>query len=664
MTEVAFEVPEIVLRNLADRTYEKRRIAAVELEVIVKSLCAAGEQENVTTIIDLLAKEYTQYPQSNFRKAALIGLTSITFGLAGEAARHLDQIIPPILNSFLDQDIQVRYYACEALYNIAKIVRGEIVVFFNQIFNVLCKITADSDTGVQNASHLLDGLIKDIVTETDQFCIEDFIPLLRERMNVLNPLVRRFLVGWIIVLDGVPDIDLLGFLPDFLDGLFNMLSDSNLEIRQQADSAVCEFLQEIKNSPNVDYGRMAETLVQMADSSDGFTRLTAITWIDEFVKLGGEQLAPYYADILSAVLPCIADKEEKIRVVARETNEEIRSVYADSSCAFDVGSVLTVAGRLLSSEWEATRIEVLHWMSTLFNRYYDEVIMFLSEIFESLLSVLSDPSDEVVLLALDVHTCIARDPLCFHNLVFYLINNFRVYSSLLEARGALIIRRLCILLTAERIYKEFAAILEKESDLNFASIMVQALNLILLTSSELADTRTLLRQSLVNPSGKDLFISLYSSWCHSPVSIVSLCLLAQAYQHASSVIHSLGEEEINVKFLVQLDKLILILETPIFAYLRFQLLEPAQYPWLLKSLYGLLMLLPQQSSAFKTLRNRLKSVPLQTHISQLNEGVGMCQDTENTHIGIDFRSKLLLFQQMQEQRRIKVKTQVKQRLKK
>lgn len=37
--------------------------------------------------------------------------------------------------------------------------------------------------------------------------------------------------------------------------------------------------------------------------------------IDEFVKLGGEQLAPYYADILSAVLPCIADKEEKIRVV-------------------------------------------------------------------------------------------------------------------------------------------------------------------------------------------------------------------------------------------------------------------------------------------------------------------------------------------------------------
>lgn len=55
----------------------------------------------------------------------------------------------------------------------------------------------------------------------------------------------------------------------------------------------------------------------------------------------------------------------------------------------------------------------------------------------------------------------------------------------------------------------------------------QALNLILLTSSELSELRCLLKQSLVNPSGKDLFVSLYASWCHSPMAIISLCLLAQ-----------------------------------------------------------------------------------------------------------------------------------------
>lgn len=48
----------------------------------------------------------------------------------------------------------------------------------------------------------------------------------------------------------------------------------------------------------------------------------------------------------------------------------------------------------------------------------------------------------------------------------------------------------------------------------------------------------------------------------------------QNYQHASMVIQSLVEEDINVKFLVQLDKLVNLLETPVFAYLRLQVFYP------------------------------------------------------------------------------------------
>lgn len=100
----------------------------------------------------------------------------------------LQQIVPPVLNSFSDQDSRVRYYACEALYNIAKVrlvwlillffsfilcteidmlaftgtqvVRGDFIIFFNQIFDALCKLSADSDANVQSAAHLLDRLVK------------------------------------------------------------------------------------------------------------------------------------------------------------------------------------------------------------------------------------------------------------------------------------------------------------------------------------------------------------------------------------------------------------------------------------------------------------------------------------------------------------------------
>nr|GMD26592.1 protein VAC14 homolog [Ipomoea batatas] len=638
-------VPAAVLRNISDKLYEKRKNAALELEGIVKQLVAAGDHDRINSVINLLIHEYAQSPQANHRKGGLIGLAAATVGLTTEASQHLEQIVPPVLDSFSDQDGRVRYYACEALYNIAKVVRGDFIVFFNQIFDALCKLSADSDASVQSAAHLLDRLVKDIVTESDQFSIEEFIPLLRERMNVLNPYVRQFLVGWITVLDSVPDIDMLGFLPDFLDGLFNMLSDSSHEIRQQADSALSEFLQEIKNSPVrifilkitelfgyggehsfygmwklANYGRMAEILVQRATAPDEFTRLTAVTWINEFVKLGGDQLVPYYADILGAILPCIADTEEKIRVV----------------------------------------------------------LVFLNDVFDTLLKALSDPSDEVVLLVLDVHACVAKDPQHFRQLVVFLVHNFRLDHSLLEKRGALIVRRLCVLLDAERVYRELSTILEGESDLDFASMMVQALNLILLTSSELSELRDLLKQSLVNIAGKDLFLSLYASWCHSPMAIMSLCFLAQTYQHASSVIQSLVEEDINVKFLVQLDKLVNLLETPTFAYLRLQLLEPGRYIWLLKALYGLLMLLPQQSAAFKILRTRLKTVPAYSfsgdQLSRTSSGnpyfqssysrggsqnsidVNFSEDSNDMHIGINFSSRLQLFEHVQYMHRMHSKS--------
>ena len=71
-----------------------------------------------------------------------------------------------------------------------------------------------------------------------------------------------------------------------------------------------------EEAQSVEYGKMAEILVQRAGSSEEFTRLTALTWIHEFVKLGGSQLVPYYAAILGALLPCISDGEEKIRAVS------------------------------------------------------------------------------------------------------------------------------------------------------------------------------------------------------------------------------------------------------------------------------------------------------------------------------------------------------------
>lgn len=115
---------------------------------------------------------------------------------------------------------------------------------------------------MKNGAQLLDRLIKDIVTEHQTFDIERFIPLLEERVYVVNPYCRRFLIAWIVVLDSVPDIHLISYLPKFFDGLFNMLKDNSKDIRTEASACLAEFLQEIKQSPEViDFGSLVSLLI-------------------------------------------------------------------------------------------------------------------------------------------------------------------------------------------------------------------------------------------------------------------------------------------------------------------------------------------------------------------------------------------------------------------
>jgi vacuole morphology and inheritance protein 14 len=63
------------------------------------------------------------------------------------------------------------------------------------------------------------------------------------------------------VLNAVPGINLVDYVPDFLDGLFNMLSDGNREIRQAAENVLADFLKEIKLAEIVEFGPMVNILV-------------------------------------------------------------------------------------------------------------------------------------------------------------------------------------------------------------------------------------------------------------------------------------------------------------------------------------------------------------------------------------------------------------------
>ena len=208
---------------------------------------------------------------------------------------------------------------------------------------------------------------------------------------------------------------MLDWLPDFLDGLFNMLSDSNREIRQAADSAIADFLDEIKKSSLVDFGPMVGILVHQCCSTARFNRLTAIIWVKEFIKLGGERLLLFYSELLGSIMHCISDNDVEIRKLAGRTHSDLLHLVKLTKNSFELSPLLQTLIASLGSHHIPTRMAALRWINMLLDRTTGEMNKFIAELLPSLLHTLSDEADEVVLTNLEV--CAPRyfENFCFQS---------------------------------------------------------------------------------------------------------------------------------------------------------------------------------------------------------------------------------------------------------
>ncbi|NP_001075913.1 protein VAC14 homolog [Bos taurus] len=747
-----------IVRALNDKLYEKRKVAALEIEKLVREFVAQNNTVQIKHVIQTLSQEFalSQHPHS--RKGGLIGLAACSIALGKDSGLYLKELIEPVLTCFNDADSRLRYYACEALYNIVKVARGAVLPHFNVLFDGLSKLAADPDPNVKSGSELLDRLLKDIVTESNKFDLVGFIPLLRERIYSNNQYARQFIISWILVLESVPDINLLDYLPEILDGLFQILGDNGKEIRKMCEVVLGEFLKETKKSPSsVKFAEMANILVIHCQTTDDLIQLTAMCWLREFIQLAGRVMLPYSSGILTAVLPCLAydDRKRNIKEVASVCNQSLMKLVTpeddepdeprpvvqkqagpspedcaakqegaasggpDGSCdsSFSSGiSVFTPASaerapvtlhldgivQVLNCHLSdtaigmMTRIAVLKWLYHLYIKTPRKMSRHTDSLFPVLLQTLSDESDEVILKDLEVLAEIASSPAgqtddpgpldgpdlrvshselqapipgragllntpgtkgleCspstptmnsyFYKFMINLLKRFSSERKLLEVRGAFIIRQLCLLLHAESIFHSMADILLREEDLTFASTMVHTLNTILLTSTELFQLRNQLKD-LKTPESRNLFCCLYRSWCHKPVTTVSLCFLTQNYRHAYDLIQKFGDLEVTVDFLTEVDKLVQLIECPIFTYLRLQLLDVKSNPYLIKALYGLLMLLPQ-SSAFQLLSHRLQCVP-NPELLQTEDGLKAAPKSQKADSpSIDYAELLQHFERVQ-----------------
>ena len=125
------------------------------------------------------------------------------------------------------------------------------------------------------------------------FSLAKFIPLLKERIHVINPFTRTFLVSWVTLLDTIPDLELVAYLPAFLGGLFKFLNDPNRDVHVATQGALERFLTEIKKIAKIKRGiadsrkSYSEGRVKPSNSSDSASIRTDRSTSNEKSQVAG-----------------------------------------------------------------------------------------------------------------------------------------------------------------------------------------------------------------------------------------------------------------------------------------------------------------------------------------------------------------------------------------
>jgi vacuole morphology and inheritance protein 14 len=670
----------------------------------------------VNRLVIVLGRRFCLSHHQNTRKGGLLGLAAVMVGFKNGSMSEpppemIEEVVRPVLTCLLDSDPRVRHYACEALFNVTKVARNNILPQFELIFDSLSKMVADNDMNVKVGAEALDRLLKDIIVETNELKLDDFVRKLEEYIYTKDQCTRMFIISWIRLLDS--KMDIVKYLPHLLDGILNCLYDSNNQIRASILVVLSEFLNKIVTRPSdeTDLSALVKILLKHTRTDrESPVQYTSIAWIRQMIRLmDGNHLLSFTPGILAAILPCLAyqpnddvDVEGRTAVqrsisapvdqgniceISTLVNSSLQELVINVLCDrkntansepifSDLAAILEVlSSELKRQEHPVIRLAILDWFRALREAEPEFISLQLSQpkLFQPLLDTLSARSDAVVKNALRVITEIFHDEFTLsedqqqqrqstsgddnqirdeedlenrkslgrnlhnrpkspmssaskrvaittsepsnanqcepsiHRFIRALYKTFRDNELVFDDRGQFIIVNLCTMIAPDRVYNSFAEIIKEEKvDLKFAYNLVQKLNQILLTTQPLAVLRSRLSND-EEPEVMALFHSLYLAWCHSPIAAITLCLLANHHRHANEIVVALSRADITVELMIQIDWIVQLIESPVFAPLRIRLLDSGNNHYLIQALYGLLMILPQ-SEAYRKLSNRLNQV--------------------------------------------------------
>jgi hypothetical protein len=302
-------IPAAVMASLAHKRYERRRLAAMEVEKVVRNLVLNREMERVKIIILLLSDDYIRSTNEDARKGGAVSMAACAIGL--KKAKEIqgidislvtechDLILASVVHACQDNMQRVRYYATESLFNVIKVSPHLAVDHFLILFEILRSLWADVDVDVRSGAEMLDKQLKSqIVTaiNSGQFNADTCIPIFARYLKMKNKPTKKLTLMWLKEFsDKLVGAPLLEFLHLFLCDVFAILADPHPPLLKEALQFLTSILPKliIKNEDfedgtdsydKIDFDKILQSLVTTMEHPDPFVRKVAMYWVSRIAQ--------------------------------------------------------------------------------------------------------------------------------------------------------------------------------------------------------------------------------------------------------------------------------------------------------------------------------------------------------------------------------------------
>ena len=589
--------------GLCDKSEVRRIVFAQDLESLAHRKAVNHPRELLVWVeqcIHAIKAELLASAILNNRIGGLLALTSLVLGTREALLPNLlNSILSQSLKLFDDEEPQVRYFACESVFNILKVSRVRTLPVFAGLLDGVCKLAGDVDGENKQTSPILDRLLKEVVSEHFLKPLADYPIASTIETHVVfpNPYVKQVCLGWIVFLRSIPLSGIVHRLPCILPSLLSLLSSDQTvmlgrkDLAATADSILSDILADAEFGDSIPQSVLTQTLsvlVKYGNFQDTLS-LRARTVLFDWIRVVAvtSDSKDFCADIVRILLRSFA-----IALDAHPlTPQPVDAIKAANKAL------------LASPEFTNRLVERANDLTATLEEMLGNVLSSpkLTEAVMDWIAVVSDKVDLrniSLFFALDINKRVLS--ICLKH---FGIEQIALQVLILARAGKPVSNTIELLgdLVAPTQLRTLISVFRDETEVD-GEAFIFTLVTVILSSPNFEDFRT----SVL--AVDDLFVSsLCVKWRHrSPMAAVALCMYTHRWSEAMTIVDS-----VSVPDAEQMNAVISLLESEVFRSHRLALVStsPASTD-MTRFLLKLTMLMQQDSSGFKLSFNRLQLVNL------------------------------------------------------